>query len=1055
MKTKIDPLNDVSMTTLSRRHFLRVTAATCLAAGMMSACSGGSSQDDTFIPNNNDLDFKSGTWHKSFCGSCIWTNCGTEIKVQNGVGIEVRGDKNHPSNKGTLCPRGVSMLKNTYNPYRVKTPMKRTNPQKGVDIDPGWVEISWDEAMSTVINELKAVQEPELGSDPADMMTYMSGRDFRQVAFWHGFAANSHESPFMKLLEGQYFAGLLTSNYHTTAGPLCEVHHAPTKFNATFVDRIDLEYCDYLVALGRNVGSSVAYASGGTRAYLDALERGMRIVGIDPHVGADISKAGNQGEWVPINPSTDMAFCMAMLNIILWEKKVFDLDAMRWRATAPYLIRGEADLTGNPNRGGYFLREGYVLGTNYTLEDAVDITKAPLVMGVDSIARPYYQYTAADDCAALPSILYTTDKAWLTNWFTGIDSYLQAELQAEYDMIIADTTDWNGELIETAFVKLLKSAEAENDSNASGHFKNTPEWAEYISGIPADKIRQIADDFISASHVNDAGSTVTITDRGKTVTFPKRPAALAVGRGTANDMQGQRVYTLANTINFLVGGMGVPGSIVTASEPAYTFEDGIVRYHTLGSITTERDQLFKLGLSNSYKGQQFYPLAFFTISGFAMGGILDPDKYGMDYDIKVLFIHATNPVMNNASREKSVDVLKKVPFVFGVSIQMDETSMFCDILLPEHSHYERNQLRPIDECMAVSAETIHLRGMNYKERAIDLVYNTRQFDDILVDIIHGIGKTMKLNIMYNGFYGEPHGIHDLGTPVPAAPPNLDVNTPYTYQEMMERVLEAYPATDGFHNVQWYKENGFALANTPKWQCYEYYSFQVEHKENGKANDTFPAEWRRTGRLPVYNADDFLAGEFLRRNVEDDFGRDIPGWEGKMQEIYNEYTPVPKWFDNFAAKGHPDFDPEYDMYAVNWKITIRNLGLGGQDDNAWLREIAEKHEFDDSLYIHIHPEVAEAKGLKNGDRIKVTSRLSKQGNRYDGYVKPVEGIVKITNLIAKNCVGFPGQGGRIGSMVNPVCRRGSNYNVLLSNTEGLIQPDSGAVPISVSVKIEKA
>jgi molybdopterin-containing oxidoreductase family molybdopterin binding subunit len=35
-----------------------------------------------------------------------------------------------------------------YDPNRITKPMKRTNPNKGIDQDPGWQEISWDEAYS-------------------------------------------------------------------------------------------------------------------------------------------------------------------------------------------------------------------------------------------------------------------------------------------------------------------------------------------------------------------------------------------------------------------------------------------------------------------------------------------------------------------------------------------------------------------------------------------------------------------------------------------------------------------------------------------------------------------------------------------------------------------------------------------------------------------------------------------------------------------------------------------------------------------------------------------
>ena len=49
-------------------------------------------------------------------------------------------------------------MQKTYNPNRVLTPMKRTNPKKGRDEDPGFVPISWDEALDLVAAKLNAVR---------------------------------------------------------------------------------------------------------------------------------------------------------------------------------------------------------------------------------------------------------------------------------------------------------------------------------------------------------------------------------------------------------------------------------------------------------------------------------------------------------------------------------------------------------------------------------------------------------------------------------------------------------------------------------------------------------------------------------------------------------------------------------------------------------------------------------------------------------------------------------------------------------------------------------
>ena len=83
---------------------------------------------------------------RSTCAHCV-NFCGIDVQVLNGVIRAIYPDEARAEfyNKG-ICPEGVSGLFNTYNPYRIKKPLKRTNPKKGLDQDPGWVEISREEA---------------------------------------------------------------------------------------------------------------------------------------------------------------------------------------------------------------------------------------------------------------------------------------------------------------------------------------------------------------------------------------------------------------------------------------------------------------------------------------------------------------------------------------------------------------------------------------------------------------------------------------------------------------------------------------------------------------------------------------------------------------------------------------------------------------------------------------------------------------------------------------------------------------------------------------------
>jgi anaerobic selenocysteine-containing dehydrogenase len=76
---------------------------------------------------------------------CI-SRCGVVATVEDGRLTKVNADPAHPN--GCICVKGTPAPEIVYSPDRLRTPMKRTRP-KG-DPDPGWVPISWDEAMALV-----------------------------------------------------------------------------------------------------------------------------------------------------------------------------------------------------------------------------------------------------------------------------------------------------------------------------------------------------------------------------------------------------------------------------------------------------------------------------------------------------------------------------------------------------------------------------------------------------------------------------------------------------------------------------------------------------------------------------------------------------------------------------------------------------------------------------------------------------------------------------------------------------------------------------------------
>ena len=81
------------------------------------------------------------------CRSCMTGECKTLVHLEDWVVVKVEGNPEAPPNFGVMCGKGVSEIMNYYNPYRVKKPLVRTNPEKGLDVDLGWKEVSWEEAL--------------------------------------------------------------------------------------------------------------------------------------------------------------------------------------------------------------------------------------------------------------------------------------------------------------------------------------------------------------------------------------------------------------------------------------------------------------------------------------------------------------------------------------------------------------------------------------------------------------------------------------------------------------------------------------------------------------------------------------------------------------------------------------------------------------------------------------------------------------------------------------------------------------------------------------------
>lgn len=272
-------------------------------------------------------------------------DCGTLVHLQDGVVSKIEGNPDCPTNEGKIDLRGLSAIMNLYNPYRVTTPLKRTNPNKGPDVDPKWVEITWDEALDTIASRLKKIRD----EDP------------RKLVIWEGFGG---AELFLGMILGPFKDAYKAVNVIGSHGPLCPIHYAACLSHGQFPEStFDIDRSDYVIAVGRSLGPNVASACGSTKRFLNAMERGMKLVVVDPRRSVEGSKAYR---WIPVRPGTETAFALSIIHCILYELGTFDAWFVKNRTNGPYLIGPD----------GYYVRD--------------EGTKKPLIWDVvDNQPKPF------------------------------------------------------------------------------------------------------------------------------------------------------------------------------------------------------------------------------------------------------------------------------------------------------------------------------------------------------------------------------------------------------------------------------------------------------------------------------------------------------------------------------------------------------------------------------------------------------------------------------------------------------------------------------------------
>jgi anaerobic selenocysteine-containing dehydrogenase len=233
--------------------------------------------------------------------------------------LTLEGRPEDPVSRGKFCIKGMGFVDSMYDPDRLMVSLKRTNPKKGTDQDPGWVTMKTDDAVNEVIAGLKKVKPSEiLFASPGDPFT---NRLCQSIG-----ATRSDQRT--ECFGTHYYINCLTLTnppnkyYSSTYTPS---HHVPG---------YDFENAKYQIWFGFDSFSKCSKA-GVLNHLAEGRKKGSRIVMFNP-VRTPVADSF-ASEYYAIKPGTDLAVALALIQTILADRK-YNSAFLKGYSDAPILI---------------------------------------------------------------------------------------------------------------------------------------------------------------------------------------------------------------------------------------------------------------------------------------------------------------------------------------------------------------------------------------------------------------------------------------------------------------------------------------------------------------------------------------------------------------------------------------------------------------------------------------------------------------------------------------------------------------------------------------------
>ena len=634
-------------------------------------------------------------WKPNVCGFCA-NICGLNVRVhkkgKEEKPLKIEGNKWDNYGQGKICARGQSGLKYLFNPDRITTPLIRVEGSKRGE----WKfrKATWEEAFQYI---MKKVQEHNI--QPHEWV-FLGG--------WHGCA---------QYRPWAFGAALLMEMLNLWGAPIQNcvgvehlgIHAATGYFNTHDEMVVDFENANFILVVRSN-GSLAGISTGRAHRFGEAIKRGAMVAVVDVRRSETASRADI---FLKIKPGTDLAFALAMLNVILHEKYYgkhlyeHNLDFIKYHTNAPHLV----------------------------------------VKRKHPVTKQETWWLLSDKDGIWWKNFHIWDER--ENRLATLQGYLNHNKTDIEGKPIEPALELGGEIRKQLLEQLKKQDPSIEDVKTAWELLKektkpyTPEWAEKITEIPAERIREVAILFATkrpsviepgiydARYANSIQLRKVLTQIQMIINGHDNLGGWIVGGEYRHKVA--KFWEWLNKEGFekAIGGkyikfpIGYP--VEKSPYPTYNIPgvfwvldvffglflpnaqnpDAVKRFVTKLDYTELVKSATSTGIPNIAVLASFEQWAKFMSGKSKEPGIALPvvSDYGFDkafegklewngkpYKPKAIFGYAINPVLGNPYGDKWKKWMEEAKLVVFLDTMPTESNVYADVILPDEHYLERDDI---------------------------------------------------------------------------------------------------------------------------------------------------------------------------------------------------------------------------------------------------------------------------------------------------------------------------------------------------------------------------